>query len=620
MASITTGYISRVQIDSNNVQNLGSTAYGECSTATATAAKVVDMTGFYLVKGATIHVKFANAKAATGTPTLNVNATGAKPLVGQWLAGDVCACTYDGTSWVINSATPIVITGGSQTSTSTESQGENVFTFTKSDGTTDTFTVRNGKDGENATTTSIFSTTENGLVPMASGTSATTKFLKGDGTWATPANTDTKVTQSNATDAKWHPLVFGVQSGTTTPGAITAQTSNVLVNTNISVQPSTATISATTFKGALNGNADTATKATQDGDGNVITTHYSVTGHTHTKSEITDFPTTLSSFTDDVVAGNYAPLNASKQIDAQYLPSYVDDVIEGTLSGNTFIVDGQAVTPEKGKIYVDTTTNLTYRYTGSQFTEISKSITVTQSENPGYIKVNGSDILVAGKFTSDAMGLVPSGGTNTLFLRGDGTWETPTNTDTKVQQTIKTDNVNRPLLMAYSNNTATASVTNVSYRNNSIYANALSGSVHAVSFHGNLVGNADTATKATQDGNGDNIASTYMRMDHYLEDSINTITGLGSLPTLGTAISADDITSWSEGAKTDATVQDGCLKITIGSNPTLSYTSRSIPNVTSVGTLPSSGSTSVIIRNPINAGNNGELIGTSNLKEILNTR
>ena len=44
----------------------------------------------------------------------------------------------------------------------------------------------------------------------------------------------------------------------------------------------------------------------------------------------------------------------------------------------------------------------------------------------------------------------------------------------------------------------------------------------------------------------------------------------GTLPTIGTAIPADDITSWSAGTL-----------------PSLSYTSRSIPNVTSVGTAPS---------------------------------
>lgn len=72
----------------------------------------------------------------------------------------------------------------------------------------------------------------------------------------------------------------------------------------------------------------------------------------------------------------------------------------------------------------------------------------------------------------------------------------------------------------------------------------------------------------------------------------------GSVPTLGTAISADDITAWTANTPTAVTLptytvdSNGCLNITSGSvtagkKANLSYTSRSIPNVTSVGTAPS---------------------------------
>lgn len=61
----------------------------------------------------------------------------------------------------------------------------------------------------------------------------------------------------------------------------------------------------------------------------------------------------------------------------------------------------------------------------------------------------------------------------------------------------------------------------------------------------------------------------------------------GSKPVLGEAISADDITSWNAGSATSLSYSDGVLTITAGSAPSLQYTSRSIPNVTSVGSLPS---------------------------------
>lgn len=61
----------------------------------------------------------------------------------------------------------------------------------------------------------------------------------------------------------------------------------------------------------------------------------------------------------------------------------------------------------------------------------------------------------------------------------------------------------------------------------------------------------------------------------------------GSVPTLGTAIAADDITAWSAGSVTTASVTSGVLNISTGTASSLSYTARSIPNVTSVGTAPS---------------------------------
>lgn len=53
--------------------------YTSCSTAAGTAAKAVSCTGFALITGAEITVKFTATNTA-GSPTLNVNNTGAKPI------------------------------------------------------------------------------------------------------------------------------------------------------------------------------------------------------------------------------------------------------------------------------------------------------------------------------------------------------------------------------------------------------------------------------------------------------------------------------------------------------------------------------------------------------------
>jgi len=65
----------------------------------------------------------------------------------------------------------------------------------------------------------------------------------------------------------------------------------------------------------------------------------------------------------DKTTYGYAPLGSDSKIAAIYLPSYVDDVIEGTLA--TFPALG-----ETSKIYVDTVTNLTYRWGGSAYTMV----------------------------------------------------------------------------------------------------------------------------------------------------------------------------------------------------------------------------------------------------------
>ena len=98
-------------------------------------------------------------------------------------------------------------------------------------------------------------------------------------------------------------------------------------------------------------------------------------------------------------ASGVAPLNASSKIDESYLPSYVDDVIEGYLYNGSFYKESTYTTVipgEAGKIYVDLATDKTYRYGGSTFVEISSGTTVSVSRDltsgtkVGTITVNGT--------------------------------------------------------------------------------------------------------------------------------------------------------------------------------------------------------------------------------------
>lgn len=67
-------------------------------------------------------------------------------------------------------------------------------------------------------------------------------------------------------------------------------------------------------------------------------------------------------------ANGVCPLGSDSKIPNSYLPSYVDDVLEYNSLSN-FPTTGEA-----GKIYVDKATNKTYRWSGSQYTEISSSL------------------------------------------------------------------------------------------------------------------------------------------------------------------------------------------------------------------------------------------------------
>ena len=76
-------------------------------------------------------------------------------------------------------------------------------------------------------------------------------------------------------------------------------------------------------------------------------------------------------------SGQYAPLSGGL-IPSQYLPSFVDDVLEYA-SKSAFPASG-----ESGKIYVAVDTNLTYRWSGSTYTEISPSLALGHTSSTAY--------------------------------------------------------------------------------------------------------------------------------------------------------------------------------------------------------------------------------------------
>ena len=76
--------------------------------------------------------------------------------------------------------------------------------------------------------------------------------------------------------------------------------------------------------------------------------------------------------------GGLASLDSNGLVPSSQLPSYVDDVLEySTLSAFP-------TTGETGKIYVTLDTNLTYRWSGTGYTEISKSLALGETSSTAY--------------------------------------------------------------------------------------------------------------------------------------------------------------------------------------------------------------------------------------------
>lgn len=85
-------------------------------------------------------------------------------------------------------------------------------------------------------------------------------------------------------------------------------------------------------------------------------------------------------------ANGLAELDSSGKVPSSQLPSYVDDVIQGTYVSTTSFknASGTVITGETGKIYVDTTSNKTYRWSGSAFVEISASLALGETSSTAY--------------------------------------------------------------------------------------------------------------------------------------------------------------------------------------------------------------------------------------------
>lgn len=98
--------------------------------------------------------------------------------------------------------------------------------------------------------------------------------------------------------------------------------------------------------------------------GTVITSHQDISGKLNVSLKGT--------------ANGLAELDSNGKVPSSQLPSYVDDVLEYS-SKSVFPTTG-----ESGKIYIDTTTNLSYRWGGTAYVEISPSLALGETSSTAY--------------------------------------------------------------------------------------------------------------------------------------------------------------------------------------------------------------------------------------------
>lgn len=118
------------------------------------------------------------------------------------------------------------------------------------------------------------------------------------------------------------------------------------------------------------------------------------------------------------VLSKYAELDSNGLIPSSMLPSYVDDVLEYTNKA------AFPATGETGKIYIAQDTNLTYRWSGSAYVEISASLALGETSSTAYAgdkgKKNAEDIAALTEATANSIAWVNKASENVINIMKAG--------------------------------------------------------------------------------------------------------------------------------------------------------------------------------------------------------
>ena len=124
-------------------------------------------------------------------------------------------------------------------------------------------------------------------------------------------------------------------------------------------------------------------------------------------------------------ANGVAELGADGKIPASQLPSSVDSIVEGYFYNDKFYSDSShtsEIVPESNKIYVDVVSEITYRWGGTMYVEVSPSIALGETSSTAYRGDRGKtayDFSQNPYTSSPAENGTASAGSSTAWAKGD---------------------------------------------------------------------------------------------------------------------------------------------------------------------------------------------------------
>lgn len=303
----------------------------------------------------------------------------------------------------------------------------------------------------------------------------TISYTKGDGSKGTLNTQDNDYRVKNEVNNAIKAYITGTTSSSTNTGT-------QVFDTGVYLTTTAGELVASKFTGVLNGNANTATKATQDSAGQQINSTYikglSISGTTITYTRGNNTTGTLVTQDNDYRVKN--DLNTA-------IKAYITATTSSTSNTGTQVFDTG--------VYLSTTAGelVASKFTGALNGNAATATKATQDSS-------GQQI------TSTYIKTLAISGTTITYTKGNGTTGTLTTQDNDYRVTNTANNS----VKAYITGTTSSSTnTGTQVFDTGIYISTTAGELVASKFTGALNGNAASATKATQDASGRVISDTY---------------------------------------------------------------------------------------------------------------